>query len=341
MISVALCTYNGAEFIKEQLFSIINQTRKVDEIIVCDDGSTDDTINIVSRIAESSIVPIYVYINEINLGCLKNFEKAIKLCAGDIVFLSDQDDIWKKNKVEVYECYLKQNPGIDVVFGDAFLIDEHGNKIMNSQIPYLVKEFEVNKDRPILLWECSGFSKLSQKQFDAGFGLELWLQMNRATGCTMAFRSKIIDRINFNPSNSQVLHDCILSLYGIATNTINYIKEPLIQYRQHKNNVLGCDLISWKNRDWFDARFPCDSWADFSFIDWSKNHLNRIHFSSIRYNYIKSLFGISVVYHWLMYVKTYNKYWLSFLLYDYRKSLYHSYKIIRRYCKKKLSYIHR
>ena len=101
-LSVAMCTYNGAEFIEEQLISILNQTVKIDEIIICDDCSTDDTLEILQKIIEQNNSVITIFRNEVNLRSNKNFEKALSLCTGDYIFFSDQDDIWKKNKVQKF-----------------------------------------------------------------------------------------------------------------------------------------------------------------------------------------------------------------------------------------------
>ena len=85
-ISVALCTYNGEQFLKEQLDSILKQTQKVDEIVICDDGSTDATINILENYSANYPNIFHIYRNKVNLRSVKNFEKAITLCTGDLIF---------------------------------------------------------------------------------------------------------------------------------------------------------------------------------------------------------------------------------------------------------------
>lgn len=125
-VSVAMCTYNGAQYIEEQLLSILHQSVPVDEIVICDDGSTDETIEIIKRIKRDAAIPISIHINEPHLGVNLNFEKAIKLCHGDIIFLSDQDDIWEENKVDTIIDYFSTHEDKNVVFGDAVLIDRGG-----------------------------------------------------------------------------------------------------------------------------------------------------------------------------------------------------------------------
>src|SRR5574344_1867255 len=128
MISVALCTYNGEKYIEEQLLSIIHQTEKVDEIVVCDDCSVDNTIKKVEHIAvEHPEITFNIKVNEQNLGVTKNFEKAIFLCKGDIVFLSDQDDVWNPNKVASIVQWFEKHPDKSTVFTNAILIDEQGS----------------------------------------------------------------------------------------------------------------------------------------------------------------------------------------------------------------------
>jgi len=99
-ISVAMCTFNGAKFLKEQIDSILNQTLKVDEIIICDDGSADDTLSIVTSYHNLYPNLFKFFKNENNLRSNKNFEKAITICDGDFIFLADQDDVWNESKVE-------------------------------------------------------------------------------------------------------------------------------------------------------------------------------------------------------------------------------------------------
>ena len=99
MISIALCTYNGESYIVELLLSIINQTLQPDEIIICDDKSTDNTVKKTKLILDGWSGNYRLIVNESNLGYKKNFQKAISLCSGDIIFLCDQDDVWDTTKI--------------------------------------------------------------------------------------------------------------------------------------------------------------------------------------------------------------------------------------------------
>src|ERR687894_3003245 len=98
--SVAMCTYNGARFVAEQLASVAAQTRPPDELVVCDDGSTDETCRLVEEFAARAPFPVRLFVNERNLGSTRNFGRAVALCEGDLVALSDQDDVWHPEKLE-------------------------------------------------------------------------------------------------------------------------------------------------------------------------------------------------------------------------------------------------
>ena len=172
--SVAMCTYNGARYIEEQLRSIINQTVPVGEIVVCDDGSKDETVDIIKNIALTTSIPIRIYINDVNLGCTKNFYKAMSLCEGDIIFLSDQDDVWLSHKVETILNWFKVNNDKKVLFSDAELINSEGELIIGSTYFYL------------------NFDEKSQQFFNNGFAVELFAHRNRACGATMALRKGVL-----------------------------------------------------------------------------------------------------------------------------------------------------
>src|ERR1700743_1857825 len=100
LVSIALCTYNGAAYIEEQLDTLVNQSYPNCEIIVVDDCSKDNTVKILSEYADK-YPQVRIHINEKNLGYTRNFEKAIRLCKGEYIALCDQDDIWDPQKIEM------------------------------------------------------------------------------------------------------------------------------------------------------------------------------------------------------------------------------------------------
>src|ERR1700723_2014959 len=128
-ISVALCTYNGERFLRHQLESIQQQTRLPDELVVCDDRSTDQTFAIVREFAARVSFPIVIVQNPETLGSARNFEKAIRLCTGDLIALSDQDDLWYPNRLQRSEHEFIAHPQAGLVFSDADVIDEQNRPL--------------------------------------------------------------------------------------------------------------------------------------------------------------------------------------------------------------------
>jgi glycosyltransferase involved in cell wall biosynthesis len=223
MTSVALCTYNGEQYIRQQIESIINQTLPVDEIVVCDDGSTDETLSIIKSLRENTSVDIRIYRNETNLGVCANFQKAVNLCKGDIIFLSDQDDVWHNDKVETIVNYFNHNPQTQVVFSDGQLIDGSGKVISNGT-----------------LWRCFGVNSKCLKQIENGFGMEIFAFENRATGATMAIRRNFEYTSSFSRfCIDDILHDGALAMLALTSNQLGHINKCLIDYRIHSNQECG------------------------------------------------------------------------------------------------------
>jgi glycosyltransferase involved in cell wall biosynthesis len=219
LISVALCTYNGAKYLEEQLESIAIQTRLPDEMIICDDQSKDNTVKILKNFASKVSFPVRLFFNEKNLGSTKNFEKAIKLCTGDIIFLSDQDDVWCPDKLEKIENLFYTFPSTAAVFSDAELVNENLKPLGYS------------------MWQSIGFVKKEQNLFTQGKFIEVLLKHNVVTGSTMAFRSEF--KKLFFPIPDNWVHDGWIALLIAFTSNLSMIPEPLIKYRQHAMQQLG------------------------------------------------------------------------------------------------------
>lgn len=145
-ISIAMTTYNGEEYILEQLESFIIQTKQPDELIIADDCSTDNTINILKDFQKNAPFNVKIHINETNLGYTQNFNKVLQLCRGDLVFLSDQDDVWFSNKIEYMVSLSKKFPNkmvfmCDTEFTDAKL------KPMNITKQFQIRSLGSNMSR--------------------------------------------------------------------------------------------------------------------------------------------------------------------------------------------------
>lgn len=219
-ISIAMCTYNGEEFIEEQLDSFLNQTRLPDELIICDDRSNDNTIKVIDDFEKRAPFKVKLFINETQLGSTKNFEKAILHCQGDIIFLADQDDVWDKNKLSLIEERFIENDRVGMVFTDAAMVDQNLTSLGNT------------------LWESIAFTPNSQKQFPSN-AFDVFIRENVVTGATAAFRSKYIDMTI--PFSEKWIHDAWMAIILAASKDllIEIINKPLIMYRQHSNNQLG------------------------------------------------------------------------------------------------------
>jgi glycosyltransferase involved in cell wall biosynthesis len=126
-ISIALATYNGEKYLQEQLDSFLYQTCKPTELIVCDDGSQDETVPILRKFAQHSGITTRIYLNSVNLGFTRNFEQALSLCSGELIFMADQDDIWHPNKVQTVCEQFFTHPSICGLSHDGRLVDEDGH----------------------------------------------------------------------------------------------------------------------------------------------------------------------------------------------------------------------
>jgi glycosyltransferase involved in cell wall biosynthesis len=217
-ISVALCTYNGEQFLSRQLVSIQQQTRTPDELVVCDDCSTDRTIEILQDFAASAAFPVRITRNEHNLGFVANFERAIQLCQGDLIALCDQDDIWYPNRLERSLQEFTAHPEVGFVFSDADIIDQQDHLT------------------GMRLWTSFGFvGKRKQQMFMGDYTV---LAKNRfVTGATVMFRSRL--RQHCLPVGTGWLHDEWLVATAAAIFEVRPIDTPLIQYRQHASQQIG------------------------------------------------------------------------------------------------------
>ena len=223
-LSVAICTYNGEHYIVEQLQSILDQTVLPNEIIICDDGSTDSTLNLIQELSDRSPIPMTVYKNERNLGSTKNFEKAIGLCQGEIIFLADQDDVWHINKVEIMTDIFTHHPKVQAVFTNADMMDASGN------------------DLGYTVWKAWGLTAHKQTRINEGKAFEVLLNYNVVTGATLAFRSDY-QKLMF-PFPNLWVHDGWIALLLSAVGEIRCIDQPLIRYRQHDKQQIGADELN-------------------------------------------------------------------------------------------------
>jgi glycosyltransferase involved in cell wall biosynthesis len=221
-ISIALCTYNGERYLQEQLDSILSQTILPDEVIICDDQSADSTWSILENFKEQAKFEVCLIKNDENLGSTRNFAKAISLCSGDIVFLSDQDDVWLPCKLEVISAVFDSDQDVGMVFSDAFVTDEYLE-------PY-----------PLSLWQYVGFDENVQSILFQG-GLASKLATNSyVTGATMAFRKKW--RILLEPFPEVWIHDEWITFVTDLVSHVKFVSQKLIKYRKHESQQIGVKI---------------------------------------------------------------------------------------------------
>lgn len=220
-ISVAMCTYNGERFLREQLASIAAQTRLPDEMVVCDDGSSDATPEIVAEFGKTVSFPVRFFRNPKNLGSTKNFEQAIGLCTGDLIALCDQDDIWLPEKLARQAEMMERDPTLGGVFADAEIVDD--------------------KSQPIgkRLWSTIPFTPAEQKRFRAGQGATILLKNNVVTGATLMVRAELNSL--FVPIPRIWVHDGWIAWMLTLYSRLALIDVPLIRYRIHVNQQVGVE----------------------------------------------------------------------------------------------------
>lgn len=225
--SVALCTYNGEKYLREQLDSILNQTVAINEIVVCDDRSTDHTIQILQEYQAIHPHLFYIHINDTNLKSTKNFQKALNLCTNEVIFLSDQDDVWHPNKVEKFIQTFENNPDVKV-------IASNGNYFNGDQIL---------KDK-ISVWDIPGFMKKNSEIIPNYFELIAAIT-NISTGAAMAIKKEFIAGIPAFPDVQNVHHDEFIALIAARQQVFYFLDEKLFNYRIHQDQQVGINFFDF------------------------------------------------------------------------------------------------
>lgn len=225
-VSVALCTYNGARFIREQVRSMCLQTHPPVEIVLSDDGSTDDSVA-VARDAWRAChlerpgldIRLQVLQNDRSLGVTRNFQQAVSACRAQLIALSDQDDVWDAGRLETMSQIFSARDDLLLLHSDARLIDEAGRDLDRSLFGALgVRASEIS-----LIHEGRAFDVL--------------LRRNLATGATIVFRRELLQRAL--PFPEGWLHDEWLAVIASSTGGVDVIEQATIGYRQHAANQVG------------------------------------------------------------------------------------------------------
>ncbi|MBQ0066082.1 MAG: glycosyltransferase [Firmicutes bacterium] len=238
MISVAMTSYNGASYIVEQLDSILHQTLPVDEIILCDDGSSDQTLSLVREYIEKNNCTKIKWIqNDKNLGYKYNFKKAMMHCYGDFVFLSGQDDTWLENKVETMIHTMKNRKEIKVLASSFEYINAQGQPLKkregntyNNDGLYHRQVLENNMCIPV------SFKEL--------------LRENYFQGASLCIRKEIVQEFCVHYKD-YITHDWFINLCAAKYNGMYYLNTVLFQYRIHEKNNLGIPMLNNSLVNWF------------------------------------------------------------------------------------------
>jgi len=201
MVSVCLASYNGEKFIREQILSILHQLNFDDELIISDDSSTDHTVEIIKSIDDSRVK--LLAINQFR-DPIKNFQNALNHAKGEVIFLSDQDDVWLTDK---YSDTLQLLKSYDLIVSDSIIVDEQLNTLHPSFFKY----------------------------FKSGKGLIKNVVKSSYYGSCMAFKKVILDAALPFPDTKEIGHDLWIGLVAEMTGKVFFYSKPLILYRRHTN----------------------------------------------------------------------------------------------------------
>lgn len=217
-VSIALATCNGARYLPDLLNSILHQDYVPSELVICDDVSEDETLNILESFIQQAPFTVRVYRNKTRLGVVENFSQIISICRNEYIVLADQDDIWRADKLALIANTLTK-PGCMAVFSDANLVAEDLNPMGYT------------------MWQRTSFNENEQKLVKEGRAFEVLVKHRIVTGATLGFKKDLCELILPIPENWP--HDAWIAMVAAANGKLWAISEPLIDYRQHEGNVTG------------------------------------------------------------------------------------------------------
>jgi glycosyltransferase involved in cell wall biosynthesis len=205
-ISIAMTTFNGALYLSEQLTSLSSQTLKPMELVVCDDGSTDETVSILRAFSDVAPFKVRIFENAERLGYQQNFMKAASLCTGSLIAFCDQDDVWDNNKLRVVANYFVHSDHL-AISHDLCVFFEDGGKLIPSYFRHLA---------------LSGLSPVVNIK-----------------GCSLILSRELIELVHWPATQSNYSHDTWVCFTALLLGRRGYIKKPLVRHRIHRNNTSG------------------------------------------------------------------------------------------------------
>ena len=252
-ISIAFIVYNGARYMHTQLDSILAQSHKVNEIIVCDDASYDNTKEILEEYKNKHPNLFFIHYNSENIGPTKNIEKAIQACTGELILLADQDDYWETNKVGDIVKWFEANPTMNGVFTNGSLMNS--NEKLYSKYG---------------LWDVMSFP---YKAIKNGEELKLYINTveNTITGATLAIKNNLPFLKQPFPVIKHLIHDRWLAINLAENNSLGILEEKLIRYRIHSAQAIGgmtenIEKYIDLNNNLFLEELNIDSFKDLRYI---------------------------------------------------------------------------
>jgi glycosyltransferase involved in cell wall biosynthesis len=205
-VSVAMTTCNGEKYVAGQIESILAQLEADDRLVIADDGSTDKTLEIVKGFASIDDRIKLLYGN--SLGIVRNFEKAIKECSNELIFLSDQDDVWVSDKVKIIKEYFLDHQDVTLIMSDLIVVNQ---------------DLETVNESYMKLRGCST-------------GIVRNIMKNSYVGCALAFRRELKELFLPFPKGIP-MHDSWIGLLAEMFGKVRMIEDKLVLYRRYKGNV--------------------------------------------------------------------------------------------------------
>jgi glycosyltransferase involved in cell wall biosynthesis len=222
-ISIALCTYNGKAYLPKQWQSILEQKQLPDEVVICDDQSTDGTAELIAELAATAPFSVHIIENPVRLGSNKNFECALAACTGDLIYICDQDDFWLPEKIITMTQYMDQHPETQVAFCDAWVTDEDLESYLGR------------------FWEAVRFNDLAKTRWQSGESIDILLDGNRMMGCATVIRRSFLKNVLPIPVDlpGDYIYDGWIALIAAAYDSVHFIDKTLQLYRTHVQQQVG------------------------------------------------------------------------------------------------------
>jgi glycosyltransferase involved in cell wall biosynthesis len=204
-----MSVYNGHEYLRAQVQSVLSQLEAHDELIIIDDASADESLEII-RAFDSPLIRLFR--NETNLGVRRSFQRGLTMARGDLVFLCDQDDLWLPGKRAAFVSAFAEDASVTVVVSDAEVINAAGEVTASS---FMAGRGGFSGSVPSTLWR------------------------NRYLGCAMAVRRQVLKMALPIPPKAP-MHDMWLGVMGSLAGQVHYLEVPYVRYRRHDNNATPC-----------------------------------------------------------------------------------------------------